>query len=242
MYNEVNTSPIKLFFHKKWVRIVLVLDFIVIIAIIGLVIANSMKTSIVSFYVAPVDATIVVNGTKYTNGTYQFFPGSYDVVISHADLDSKDFHLDLTSNSTTNVTTFLSATDDNGTQTFDFYTLKPNYDSFQTLASIAGKDNNQTIDRDTSAEEFIEKYQNTYNIYYSNALPINYQSYTKDEAGEPLLDKSITIKRASEKVSCRELLCVQVLMINAEDKDLADSLLTQKGLDLSYMEIIYEKF
>lgn len=242
MYNEVNTSPIKLFFHQKWVRIVLVLDLLAIIAVIAVAIFNTTKTAVITFYVAPVDATITMGGTRYNNGTYQVSPGTYDVTISHPDLNQKTIHLDLPGNSTTNVTTFLSATDDNGTQTFDFYTLKPNYDSFQVLASIAGKDNNQTIDHDTSAELFIAEYQEQYNLYYSSVIPINYQNFTTDAAGEPLLDKSIIIKRASDKLSCQKLLCVQVLTIDANDRDFANSLMEQEGLNLAYLEAHYENF
>lgn len=243
MYNEVNTSsPLKSFFHQKWVRIVLILDLLTIIVVIGVAIYNSMKTSIVTFNITPVDAAIIVNGTKYENGTYKFSPGAYDVTISHPELNSKTFHLDLASDSSTLITTFLSATDDDDEPSFNFYEQSPNYYSFQALASIASKANNQTTDHDTSAEDFIAEYQKLVDIYYSDTLPINYQSYTKDEAGEPLLDKSIVIKRADSKAPCQKLLCVQVLTIDADDRNFANSLMEQKGFNLQYMEIFYENF
>lgn len=234
-------SPVRQFFHQKWVRIVLILDLLAIIAVIVVAIVNTGKTSVVTFNIAPVDAFIKMGDTYYNNGTYQVSPGSYDVRISHEGLNTKTIRVDLAPNSTTNVTAFLSGTKD-GQPSYEFYEQKDNYDSYQLLASIASADNNRTIDHDTSAELFIAEYQEQYNLYYSSVIPINYQTFTTDSAGEPLLDKSITIKRAGNNAGCKKLLCLQALMINRDSNPIADALLEEKGFNLDYLEVYYETF
>lgn len=146
-----SVTPIGNFFRNKWVRFVLVIDILAIIGIIAIIIYNLTKNSIINFTIAPIDATITVNGnSSYHNGSYQFHPGTYEVVISHDGLDSKTFTVELQDNSNAAITTFLSGSDN-----FDFYRLKDNYSSYLALERIAAASDNQTTDHDTSAEAFI---------------------------------------------------------------------------------------
>lgn len=69
MQNE-GVSPLKAFFQNRWVRVVLVIDIVIIAAIIGIIIYNATKNAIISFAIAPIDATITVNGnSSYSNGS-----------------------------------------------------------------------------------------------------------------------------------------------------------------------------
>lgn len=238
MYNEVNTSPIKLFFHQKWVRIVLVLDLLAIIAVIAVAIFNTTKTAVVTFYVAPTDATITVNGAKYENGTYKFSPGSYDITISHPELNSKTFHYDLASDSSTLVTTFLSSTDDDGDPSFDFYEQSSNYYSFQALASIAGKDNNQTIDHDTSAEDFVARMQKILSI--ESLLPIVDNIY-----GVPGVNTATTgysIRNNIDNQECQKVACLLVMYYGEGYEEAVAEEIRSIGYNPTDYEIIYERY
>ena len=68
-YEDGNISPLKAFFKNKWVRLILILDIAAIIAIVVIIIINSTRVSTLVFDIAPLDATISVNGDEhYKNG------------------------------------------------------------------------------------------------------------------------------------------------------------------------------
>lgn len=221
-------SPIGSFFRNKWVRLILIVDILAIIGIIAIIIYNLTKNSIINFTIAPIDATITVNGnSSYHNGSYQFHPGTYEVVISHDGLNSKTFTVELQDNSSAAITTFLSGSDN-----FDFYRLKDNYSSYLALERIAAASDNQTTDHDTSAETFIADFQRNYNLY-SAQLPATYSEY--DEKGK--LTKYISVRRND---NCSITLCLEALVNNEDDKILANSLLQGKGFNLKDFEIEYK--
>lgn len=162
---EGNLSPVGKFFRNKWVWLILAIDIVIIVSVIVALVKKTTETATLTFNITPIDVTISVNGSNgYENigqpieddqnsgKTYDFTPGTYEIQISHPDLDTKTFTLDLKPNSNTTVATFLSKGDD-----FRFYTLKNNSGSFYRLISIASASNNQTIDHDTSAESFISQ-------------------------------------------------------------------------------------
>ena len=158
------------FFRNKWVRFVLVIDLIAIIAVIAAVIIDASKNAVIEFNVVPIDATISVNGTsgEYTNGSYRFVPGKYEITVSRDGLDSKTLTLEIGNNDVQTFAIFLS-----NNNSFDFYELKENYSSFTKLAEIASADNNLTIDHDASAEKFIEEFNKKLSI--NQILPLEYQ-------------------------------------------------------------------
>lgn len=221
-------SPIGSFFRNKWVRLILVIDVLAIIGIIAVIIYNSTKNSIINFTIAPIDATITVNGnSSYHNGSYQFHPGTYEITISHNDLDTKTFTINLQSNSNAAITTFLSKNGD-----FGFYELKDNYTSFLMLSRIAASSDNQTTDHDNSAESFIADFQRNYELRQTQ-LPVSYSEYNEDGK----LSKYISV-RSNDR--CIITLCLKALIYNESDKLLVDSLLQGKGFRLEDFEIEYE--
>lgn len=223
-----SVTPIGNFFRNKWVRTVLVVDVIVIIVIATVAIYNSAKNSIINFTVTPIDSTITVNGDdSYHNGSFQFYPGSYEIVISHSGLDSKTFNIDLQSNSSAAITTFLAKND-----SFDFYQLKDNYPSYLMLERIASSSDNQTTDHDTSAEEFIADFQRNYSLY-SNELPVTYSEY--DDSGK--LSKYISVR---ENHNCIITLCLKAVVHSENDEALVNALLIGAGFNLEDFEIEYE--
>lgn len=230
-----NNDPLlKRFLKQKWVLAIISLDLIILVAVIALVVEDALKTSMISFNVAPIDAKVLVDGKEgYGNGMYRFKPGDYEIQILREGLDDKTIEISLTSNSVINVAVFLL---DEGK--FDFYTLKGNYDSFYKLAEIASAGNNLTIDNDASAEEFIEQYEKEYAIY-ATALPIDYSEYDTDEDGKRELVKDITIQANNDK-ECSLTLCLKALMVGTDDKKLVESLLVEKGFNMEDYEIFYK--
>lgn len=226
---DKGVSPIDEFFRNKWVRLVLVFDALVLLAILVIFIINATKTSTISFNITPLDATITVNGSgEYTTSgqAYSFIPGTYEVQISHPDLTSKKFTVHLEPNHNTVLTTFLSK-DGN----FDFYTLRDNLSSFQKLSEIASSNNNHTTDHDTSAESFITDFQKNYQLY-TTQLPVTHSEY--NSRGDVI--KYISI-RASQK--CSITLCLRATIVNESDKNLVKSLLKEKGFNVEDFEIEY---
>ena len=234
MQNSEGTSQFTQFLHKKWVRAVLIINALTIILIVGIVIFNATKTATVVFDIAPVDATIQLNKHgDYHNGTYKVHPGTYEITISREGLDSKTINIELKSNYSTNISTFLSQEGK-----FDFYEQKANFESYQKLAQIASAENNYTTDHDSSAEEFIARYNHAYQLY-RDKLPINYVAYREEPRSRSgqTLDKDITIRSSTQ---CEKTLCIEALMALTDDKSLVKTLLQEKGMDIEDYEVIYK--
>ena len=125
---DQNLSPLKAFFRNKWVLLTIAVDILIIIALITIAVVKSMKKSVLTINVVPVDAVVKVNGqTGYTNGSYRLFPGVYEIEISHPELATKTFSIDLAKHDVGTITTFLSDDD------FSFYQLRANLGAFSVF-------------------------------------------------------------------------------------------------------------
>ncbi len=238
-------SPVGKFFRSKWVWLIGAIDIIIIIIIVVVAISEAAKTATISFNITPIDATITVNGSGgYKNSgealdsnnssgeAYSFAPGTYEIQISHADLDTKTFIVDLEPNSNITITTFLSQDGH-----FSYYTLKDNYSSFYRLASMASAGNNQTTDHDASAEDFIDDFEKQYGLF-TTELPIKYKK-SEGFGRELQILMDVTIRA---DYSCDITLCLEALMVGTDSKDLVKSLLQEKGFNVEDYEINYTIF
>ncbi len=224
-----SNSRIQIFLKNKWVRLVLIIDILIVITITVITVINSLKSSALVLDIAPLDATLSIGGdTNYQNGTYKLFPGDYEIIISHENLNQKVFNVTLPPNSTTEISTFLSASGN-----FDFYELKENYDSFLELSSIASAENNKTTDHDTSAESFIREYNQNIDLYNS-FLP--YQEISRGENNA--VSTLVTITPLSgDDTPCKKYLCISVSTLGIENPDYVKDLLISNGFNLEYLEI-----
>lgn len=231
-----SVSPIGNFFRNKWVRAILAVDILAIIGIVTVVIYNLTKNAIIDFTIAPIDATITVNGnSNYHNGSFQFHPGTYEVTISHESLDLKTFIIELQPDSDVAITTFLS---EDGI--FDFYKLKDNYSSYLMLERIASPNNNQTTDHDTSAEEFILQQEQKNSI--SEFTPIRF-AICENPATRVNCDAVEVTYDYSEK--CDNQKC---LIIKGRKEELTNDVITEltnqlssRGYNLDNYRYIYEQ-
>ena len=233
-------SLAKRFFKSKWVWGVIALNIALIIAIIILMIIKATKTSTIVFSIAPVDATISVNGdTSYNNGSYPITPGQYEIQISHDDLEPKSFTLDIKPDTTVTLATFLSDHE----KSLSFYELVGNSTSMQKLQELASAGNNITTDQDTSAEEYIKQY-NAKRELLNLALPIDHNEYqpSQDSPTGQEISLSITIRNGNVTDECVSTLCINVLMVLTDNKELAKKLMLEKGINPDEYEIIYKTY
>lgn len=232
MQNDVILSPVQIFFRNKWVRLFLVVDIILIFALIGVFVWQTTKTSTISFNITPLDSTISINGkNNYSNGQFSITPGTYEITISHDGLESKKLNATIEPKQIFSLSTFLSDKE----KTFDFYKLRTNYMSYKKLEEIASSENNITTDHDTSAEQFIQKFQENYSAF-STKLPIDY--YESKGYGQTLeILKNITFKA---KYDCNNTLCIQALVVGSDSEDYVNKILEEKGFNVEDFEIEYK--
>ena len=234
MQNDENHSPIQEFFHNKWIKIILCVDVLIVIVIIIISIYNNTKNAFITFDITPVDATISINSnSNYSNSTYRIQPGNYTITISHDNLDTKTFNLNLPDNSSTLLSTYLSA--NNGTD-FSFYEQKNNYESASKLLSMAPKEYNYTYDYDYTAEKFATEYKTMLEIY-DKALPIINNTHESSDYG----GRIISTLNIQKNDSCSKYLCVSAKtsgLSNATDS--INRALEESGFNLKYLEVQYE--
>lgn len=233
MQDNSTLSPLQSFFRNKWVRLCLIFDALLLLALIGVIIWRSTKVSTINFNVTPLDSIISINGQQYANGQYSITPGTYNVTISHDSLSPKTFTINTSPQDISTITAFLTDNDNS----FDFYKQKANYMSYKKLEEIASADKNITTDHDTSAEAFIKRFQEDYEAF-TTKLPIDY--YESKGYGQTLeILKTINILA---KDDCKYILCVQALIVGTNDQEFIKSLLKEKGINAEDFEIEYKYY
>ena len=231
MQEESTLSPIQLFFRNKWVRLFLIIDLLLIIILIIILIWQSTKVSTISFNITPLDSNISINGKHFENGQSSITPGEYQVTITHDGLVPKSFILSIAPQEVTTITAFL--TDANSS--FDYYKQRSNYMSYKKLEEIASVNNNITTDHDTSAESFIQKFQENYHAF-TNILPINYNE--SEGYGQTLkILKTISIVA---KYDCELTLCAKAQVVGTNSQEFIRSLMQNKGINVEDFEIEYK--
>ena len=228
-------SLLQEFFHNKYILIILAIDVLAILVIIGLSILRLTRVSTISLNIAPLDATISINGnTHYTNGQYDITPGTYEVKISHDGLKTKTFSVNIEPHHFVSVTTFL--TDDNGG--FEFYQMRNNYDSFQKLKTIASAENNITTDGDTSAQEFIVKYEQILSI--SDVLPL--KGYLYAEPSVNMSTGGFAIHEGKDNQACEKTACLLVKYYGKDYENAVIEKIKEANYNPDDYQIVYERY
>lgn len=232
MQKDPFISPLRSFFHNKWVLLFLLFDIILLLIPLFILLWQNTAVSTINLNFAPIDSTITVNGNSdFTNGEYSITPGTYKIAVSHEGLEPKSFTINIPPNYSVTVSAFLSESD----HSFNFYKLRDNFRSYRKLAEIASSEHNTTFDHDTSAEEFVQRFQKNYDAF-TTELPIEYresEGYGRDLS----ILKNITIKADS---NCSFTLCVQALVVGTDSKEFIDKLLEEKGFNVEDLQIDYK--
>lgn len=166
--------------------------------------------------VAPTSATITINGKKYHNGQHKLSAGTYDVKISKKDFNTKTFTLNLKSNQTTNLHTYLDQTDGK-----DTWYLNHNDDDL--IRTQIG---------DEEATKQAEDYEKKYPII--KLLPFNYANYDENyNYTEFIID-------GGKFDGCKEEFCLKITDSTGGNEEAAKSFIQGNGFDPDDYEIIYE--
>lgn len=158
----------------KTKKILLISGFIAIILIICIPLLYSfLHSATVIIQVAPLDATVTINGKEYASGLHQITPKSQsEVIVSAPNFETKTFNLDFKKGEITKILTYLVPEDDN----WDYYKQLSNEDSLSVLLSLNGYqpwdlyqiDPNLTTDQDTTADDFLKT------VFIRNATPYSF--------------------------------------------------------------------
>ncbi len=234
-YDDGSISPVRSFFHNKWVRIIIIIDILIIFILIGIKLWQSTKVSVIEFNVTPIDASISVNGnTNYANGQYSITPGTYEIKISHEDLEPKTLSVNIGPDQIAPVNLFLTGANND----LSFYELQDNYKSFEKLQSIASTGKNTTTDNDTSAEKFISNFDHILSIF--NKLPIKDYVYADPNANSSTA--GFTIRSGQNNNSCEKTSCLLVNYYGYGYEDAVMEKIREAGYDPSDYEIVYERY
>lgn len=233
--NEIYASPVRLFLRNKWVRITLILDTLILLSTLGFIIYSATKVSNINFEIAPIDAVISVNGnTNFTNGTYVITPGTYDIQISHENLETKTFTVDIAPHSAITLTAFLKGADDN----FSFYESKENSPSYFKLSEIAASGKNLTYDNDASAEKFIKKVTKILGLF--ELLPIKGYIYANPEIGTSTA--GFAIKDGRNNSECKKIACLLINYYGQDYEDAVAEKIQAAGYAPGDYQLIYKRY
>ena len=126
---------------------------IVVIAILLVILLKVMKNASLNIYVAPASAEVLIDGTKYNNGTYTFYPGEHTVTISADGFETKTIGIEMGANESTDLFEFL-----NGTEDAKYYEKVDNKDDYEILKQIAAynEDAKTIVDRIEEAQKIYD--------------------------------------------------------------------------------------
>lgn len=238
MYDAQNLSPLQAFLRSKWVRVVLVVDVLLVLLLIGVAIFQNTKTATVDILTVPSVAKVKIGGGEYESGAYRIHPGDYEATVYADGFVTKTVPVEARAGEISKVWVYL-VPEEGG---FDWYTLKDNYDEFEQLAKIASTDGNATTYQDANAEEFVERFQENYEIYKEN-LPIDVFEYQENNT-EQLTQRYATIRdfiiEINNDSDCNKTICIKVLVNKLDDKDYVQRLLIDKGFNMNWVEVRYD--
>lgn len=205
--------------QHRLVSVLILMNIIAVVVVIVVIVVNSMKTATVNIEVAPAEATIELNGTKYTNlKSHDVLPGNYHVRISMEGMQTKEYDFDLEKDGFVRVRTYLL--DNAGT--FDYYLTHP--DDEMTLADVADDD---------ASKEFIKKYNRMKSI--KDQLPAVFDAYSDDFSEYTRYELSL-----DERDDCPKILCLLITDKTGGNKQIAIDKVAEMGYDPDDYKISYE--
>lgn len=194
--------------------LIIILDICILIAIFAIPISTSFKTSVLKIFTIPSDAIIYINGSKYTSGTYSFYPGNITAKIEKDGFDTKETIMTLEANTYSRL--FVYLTKDGELSYID----ASHYNDLYRMSNLL---------QDEQLTTFIKNYEDEQNL--KNFLPIFY-----DDA-----DKNILLNISYETDLCKEKnYCILINDPSGKNYNLAISLLKKYHYESPNYEIIYQ--
>lgn len=194
----------------------IIVDIVVIAVIVAINIINSKRNAIFDILIAPVDATITVDGVEFKNGTYKFFPGQHEVKIVADGFTTKTTTVNLEENKTVKLYTFLVPENN------EYIKYAYNPENITVLMKVG--QGNQRV------EEFIDDYN--LQMALIEKLPYAYS----DAEGRRFTILDITDDE------CKKIVCLSVTDISGEGNySFAKQYLSEKGLNEQYYDLSYRR-
>ena len=198
--------------------IILFLEILLVIIFTIINIIKSTKNVTVSILVAPSNATVTINNQSYPNGTYNFYPGDYEAIITKDGFDSKKITFTAESNKIVRLYDFLTQN-----KNFDYY--RSNYEDYQILQQVS-KD-------DKEVKNFLDDYDKELSL--KSFLPLSYLEDYSTSNNYINLIFSYETERCKEKPYC--ILITDTIEGNY---NFAINYLGKYGYTPEKYEIIYE--
>ena len=183
--------------HYKAILVGAIGAIILIVAIIAIV--EALKTARVNILVAPADATIRINGWRYSNGSHRVFPGKKHVEISYNNMTTVSFDIDCESGHTTAINRYLVGENN------DFSYYAKSAESYEILKLLA----------DENATKFVN--QQEQKLIIKDILPVtDVKMGEASNNGRPYVETKIT--DATNREECKASICLAV-KTNSADKE-----------------------
>ena len=208
--------------QHKVLSLVLFFNLVAILVVIVIIVIHNLKTATISIRVAPVAATVELNGAKYENlESHNVAPGDYHVKISMEGMQTKELDFSIGEDGFVRVWDYLL----NSNGSFDYY-LNHREDEL-LLKDIISKD-------DIAAQSFIVEYERMFSI--SNVLPIMFDSYTDDFAYYTRYE----IEFDDSRDDCPKIFCLVIEDNTGGNEQKAMDKIKELGYNPDDYEIKYE--
>lgn len=173
--------------NHKVLSLLLFLNVVAVLVVVLVIVIHNTKTTTVDIMVAPMDAVVELNGTRYENmRSHNVVPGEYHVKISMDGMRTKEYDFNLERDGFVRIWEYLLSADGS----FDYYLSHPEDEA--VLENIIDED-------DRAAQNFIAEYQRIARI--NEILPLEY--YDNENPADPIgifIEQSKDI--CKDKVNC----------------------------------------
>ena len=219
MYDSQNLSLVQAFFKNKWVRLVLVFDALLVVALVGVMIFENTKSAMVDILTVPSVAKVRIGGGEYKSGAYKIHPGDYEATVTAEGFVSKTVSVSAREGEISKVWVYLVPEEGN----MNYYAQHEE-----------DWENMKLIDD--------EEAKRVYKILaIQEELPMDYIEREVDDEGEMSLKKDITIS-ANNRGECRAYYCLKVATILDKNEDVVKKMLTDKGFELNDYEVEWKVY
>lgn len=203
-----NKKAMKTIFRQKW--LIVALSLILVMVLVALCVIKTFKNSYLNLYVAPVSATVTIDGRQYKNGTYAFYEGKHTAIITKDGLEKKEITFYLGPDHYTNLFTYLTG------QNNDFSYYLGNPDDFAILKEIS----------DENSQSFVDQVIKSKGIY--DLLPAS------------IYDGDNLVASVYKNSECGELPCIRVVnMIGDNHEDKVKDFILQNGYNPDFYSVDY---
>ena len=204
--------------NHKVLSLLLFLNVVAVLVVVLVIVIHNTKTATVDIMVAPMDAVVELNGTRYENmRSHNVVPGEYHVKILMDGMQTKEYDINLERDGFVRIWEYLLSADGS----FDYYLSHPEDEA--VLENIIDED-------DRAAQNFIAEYQRIARI--NEVLPLEY--YDNENPADPI---GIFIEQ-SKDVCKNKINCLSVYG-GEKHQDIVFKLISDTGYSPDDFEVVF---